>query len=121
MDAERARHHVDRLAGQAHLAATGETEIDFGRERMAVVGADLAGLPARHGVVAGLAAADVELGENFLDVLLGVPLLFLVDIEGVHALLPVGGLAGIMPVGAGDVCTEARRVLSLSPHSPSKT
>ena len=75
MDAERARHHVDGFAGQSHLAAAGEAEIDFGRVRMAVVGADLAGLPARDGVVAGLAAADIELGQDFLDVLLGIPLL----------------------------------------------
>ena len=56
---------------------------------MAVVRADLARLPARHGVVAGLAAADVELGEDFLDVLLGVPLLLFVDVEDVHADPPV--------------------------------
>ena len=70
---------------------------------MAMVGADLAGLPARHGVVAGLAAADVQLGEDLLDVLLGIPLLLFLDIECVHALLPIGGFAGIMPIGARPV------------------
>ena len=100
MDAERARHHVDGLAGQPHLAAAGEAEVDFGRIGMAMVRADLPGLPARDGVVAGLAAADVELGEDLLDVLLGIPLLLFLDIECVHALLSHGGFVGIMPIGA---------------------
>src|SRR6188768_2843571 len=98
MDAERARLHVDGAARQPHLAAAREAEINLGREGMAVVGADLAGLPARHSVVAGLAAADIELGQDFLDVLLGIPRLLFLDIECVHALLPLARLRGLWRV-----------------------
>ena len=49
------------------------------------------------------AAADIELRQNFLDVLFGIPLLLFLDIECVHALLSVGGFAGIMPIGARHV------------------
>src|SRR5437868_743427 len=87
MHAERAWHNIDRAGRRAHLAATGEAEIDFGAVRVAVVRADLAGLPTRDGVIAHLAAADLELGENFLDVLLGIPLLLLADIEHLHVRL----------------------------------
>ena len=43
------------------------------------------------------------LSQNFLDVLFGIPLLLFLDIECVHALLPGGGFAGIMPIGARHV------------------
>src|SRR5918992_6201365 len=48
MDAERSWHDIGGAGGQAHLAAARKAEIDFGAVRMAVVRADLAGLPARH-------------------------------------------------------------------------
>src|SRR5258707_7150023 len=81
MHHERAWHDVDRLGGRAHDAAAGEAEIDLGRERMAVIGADLPRLPARHGDV-----ALADHAEDFLDMMLGIPLLLLVEIEHVHGL-----------------------------------
>ena len=65
--------------GRPHRAAAGEAEVDFGRLRMAVVGADLAGLPAGHGDV-----AIGNLAENLLDVVLGVPLLLAFQTEDMH-------------------------------------
>src|SRR5258708_4978859 len=78
---ERARRPLDGFFPRAHLAAAGEAEIDFCRVRMAVVRTDLAGLPAGHGVVAVL-----DLAENLLDVLLGIPLLLFCQAERFHGL-----------------------------------
>ena len=64
---------------RAHRAAAGEAEVDFGRLGMAVVGADLAGLPARDGYV-----AVGNLAENLLDVVPGVPLLLAFQAEDMH-------------------------------------
>jgi hypothetical protein len=61
-----------------------------------VVRADLARLPARNRIVAELAAADLKLREDFLDVLLGVPFLLLVDIEGVHSWSSGSMIAGVI-------------------------
>jgi hypothetical protein len=49
--------------------------------RMAVIGTDLARLPARHGDV-----TLSDLAENLLHVMLGIPLLLFFQIEDVHAL-----------------------------------
>src|SRR5262249_39473646 len=76
---ERARHDVDGLPGRAHLAAALETEIDLRRLRMAVIGADLSRLPAGDRGVAFL-----DLAEDLLDVLLGIPGLLLDQIEDLH-------------------------------------
>src|ERR1700730_3285211 len=78
---ERARHHVDRLARGAHLSAALEAEINFGGVRMAVIGTDLARLPARHGDV-----TLSNLPEDLLHVVLGIPLLLFSQIEHLHAL-----------------------------------
>src|ERR1700742_4982241 len=84
MDTERARHDIERAAWQPHLSAAGEAEVNLSGMRVTVIGADLAGLPASHGVIAGLPAADIEFGEDFLDVLLGIPLLLFLNVERVH-------------------------------------
>src|SRR5580704_3311009 len=80
MHHERARRHVDRLARRAHLSAALEAEINLGGLRMAVIGTDLARLPARHGDV-----TLSDLAEDLLHVMLGVPLLLFFQIEGLHA------------------------------------
>src|SRR3990172_9549103 len=49
---ERTWRYVDSLGHRAHLAAAAEAEINFGAMRVAMIGADLAGLPAGDGVVA---------------------------------------------------------------------
>ena len=46
---------------------------------MAVIGADLAGLPAGHGDI-----AIGDLAQDLLDVVLGIPLLFVFQAENVH-------------------------------------
>ena len=64
---------------RAHGAAAGKAEVDLGGVRVAVIGADLPGLPAGH--------CDVAVGdraEDLLDVLLGIPFLFLLEAEDVH-------------------------------------
>src|SRR5580698_7183202 len=58
MHDERAGHHRDGLARRAHGAADLEAEIDFGGVRVAMIRADLAGLPAGHGDVAVLDRAE---------------------------------------------------------------
>src|SRR6202022_873823 len=83
---ERARHHVDRLARGAHLSAALEAEINFGGVRMAVIGTDLARLPARHGDV-----TLSNLPEDLLHVVLGIPLLLFSQIEPLHPLPPQPG------------------------------
>src|SRR5262245_18022026 len=80
MHHERARHDVDRLPGRAHLAAALEAEIDLGGVGMAVIGADLARLPAGDGDV-----ALADLAENLLDVVLGIPGLLRKQTEGLHS------------------------------------
>ena len=52
MHHERAGRHRDGSLRRAHGAAAGVAEIDLGRVRMAVIGADLARLPARDRDVA---------------------------------------------------------------------
>jgi len=76
---EGAWRHVDGLARRAHRAAAFNAEIDLGCMRMAVVGADLARLPARDGHVA---RADAL--ENFLDMASGILFLLLPQAEHVH-------------------------------------
>jgi hypothetical protein len=51
---------------------------------MAVVGADLPGLPAGDGDV-----ATADLYENLLDMLFGIPLLLPLQAEHVHATSPI--------------------------------
>ena len=53
---------------RSHGAAAGKAEIDFGGMRMAVIGADLSGLPASDGEV-----ALGDFAENFLDMVLEGP------------------------------------------------
>src|SRR6185437_9461217 len=65
------RCHGDALRGGPHRPAAGKTEIDFGRMRVAMIGADLAGLPAGNGNV-----AIGDFPEDLFDVVLRVPLLF---------------------------------------------
>src|SRR6185312_4041663 len=79
MNHEPARHDVDRFGWRAHLAATLEAEIDLGRPRMTMIGADLAGLPARDRDV-----ALANLAEDLLDVAFGIPLLLREQIEDMH-------------------------------------
>ena len=72
-DPERvAIHHAIR-------AAAGEAEVDFGRLGVAVVGADLAGLPSRDGYV-----AVGNLAKKLLDMVFGVPLLLAFQAEDMH-------------------------------------
>src|SRR5215471_5284819 len=80
---ECARNDVDRLGGRAHRAAALETEIDFGGVGMAMIRADLAGLPARDRYVAFADAA-----ENLFDVKLGVPFLLPRQTEDMHESAP---------------------------------
>src|SRR6516165_12831 len=79
MHHECARHHIHRLRRRAHLAAALEAEIDLGRMRMAVIGTDLARLPARHGDI-----ALPDPAQNLLHVARGAPLLLLAQIEHLH-------------------------------------
>src|SRR5262245_11890879 len=79
MHHECAGHDVDRLLGRAHPAAALEAEIDLGRIRMTMIGADLAGFPARDRDV-----ALADLAEDLLDVAGRVPLLLLEQTEDVH-------------------------------------
>ena len=83
MDDEGARHDVDRFARRAHYAAALETEIDFGRVRVAVIGADLAGLPACHRDV-----AVPDLAEDFFDVFFRIELGLADHAEGMHRNAP---------------------------------
>src|SRR5206468_12586844 len=69
---KRARHDRDSLLRRAHPPAALEAEIDLGRVRMAVVGADLTRLPAGDRDVTLL-----DLAQDLLDVLLRIPRLFL--------------------------------------------
>jgi hypothetical protein len=93
-----------------HDAAAGEAEIDFGGIRVAMIGADLAGLPTGD--------RDVAVGyfaEDFLDVVLGVPLLFAFEAKDVHFARFSGGdgRRRLAYPGAGqerDDCTTATRV-----------
>src|ERR1700691_6116698 len=58
MHDEGAGRYRDGLCRRAHGAAAFEAEIDFSGVRVAMVRADLAGLPARHGDVALLDRAE---------------------------------------------------------------
>src|SRR6478752_3922925 len=79
MNHEPARHDVDRLLRRAHLPAALETEINLGRIRMTMIGADLARLPAGDRDV-----ALADLAEDLLDVTFGIPLLLREQIEDMH-------------------------------------
>src|SRR5262249_4361180 len=81
---ERARPDGDGLVRRAHRAATLKAEVNLGRLRMAVVGADLARLPAGNRDVAFL-----DLTEDLLNVLLRVPGLLLAQIEHLHGVTSV--------------------------------
>src|SRR5690348_4749807 len=75
--------------GRSHCAAALETEIDFRRVRMAMVGAGLTWLPASH--------RHIALGnpaEDALDMLLGVELLFAFEIEVLHRSSSVAPFTG---------------------------
>src|SRR5262249_46787690 len=88
---ERAGYDVDGPLGRAHLAAAANAIINLRRMGVAMIRADLARLPARD--------RDVALGdlaEDFLDMPLWIPLLFLVQIEHVHREAPTMA-AGAMP------------------------
>src|SRR5713101_9892264 len=76
---KRARNHRHGLVRRLHRAAALEAEIDLGGVRMAVIGADLARLPARD---RDIALADPP--EHPLDMLLRVEFLFVLQIETVH-------------------------------------
>src|SRR4051812_13935359 len=81
MNHESARHDVDRLLWRAHLPATLETEVNLGRVRMTMIGADLPRLPACDRDV-----ALADLAEHLLHVTFGIPLLLREQIENLHAL-----------------------------------
>jgi len=76
---KRSRRDVDRLLRRAHLPAAREAEIDLGRVRVAMVGADLARFPAGD---RGVAVRD--LAENLFNVALRVPLLLMLQTKNVH-------------------------------------
>src|SRR5260370_27535485 len=84
MHDEHARHDVDCLGWRTHLAAALEAEIDFGGVGVAMIGADLAGFPARHRHVAGADAV-----EDLLDMALRVPFLLPRQTESAHESAPV--------------------------------
>src|SRR5262249_40255912 len=75
--------HRDTLARRAHDAAALDAEINFGGVGVAMIRADLAGLPARHGEVAVFDPA-----EDLLDMLLRLELGFIGKFEDLHCYLP---------------------------------
>src|SRR5580704_9757937 len=83
MHHEGAGYHGDGLSRRAHGAAAFEAEIDLGGVRVAVIGADLAGLPAGHRDVAVRDGA-----EDFFDVLFRIELGLAGDAENVHGRPP---------------------------------
>src|SRR4249920_392895 len=95
--------HCDGLLRRSHCAAAGEAEVDFGRLGVAVVGADLPGLPAGDGHV-----AVGDLAENFLDVMPGVPLLLAFQTEDMHG--DGAPRMAIKPSRRGQRCAWATRV-----------
>src|SRR4051812_38356810 len=79
MHDKRPRRDLDRLGRGLHCAAALETEIDFGRVRVAMIWADLPRLPARYG--------DIALGdpaEHAFDMLFRVEFLLGLQVEAVH-------------------------------------
>ena len=58
MNDERSRLHGNRLIGRSHHPAAFEAEVDLGRMRVTVIGADLPWLPASHSDVAVVHAAQ---------------------------------------------------------------
>src|SRR5262249_51069590 len=68
--------------GRAHRAAALETEIDFGRVRVAMIGARLARLPARN---RHIAFGDAP--EDALDMLSRIEFFFVLQVETVHSSL----------------------------------
>src|SRR5271156_6656718 len=93
MHHEGAGRHLDLALGRAHPSTAGKAEIDLSRRGVAMVGADLAGLPASDGDVA---AGDLP--ENLLDMLCGIELLLPLQAEHLHVRLftaaPGAGKAG---------------------------
>ena len=79
VDNEGARHYRNRFSRCSHGASAGKAEIDFGGMWMAVIRADLAGLPASHGEV-----TLSYFAEDFLDMVLRVPLLLTFEAEDLH-------------------------------------
>jgi hypothetical protein len=80
MHDEGAGCYCDGLVRRAHGAAAGKAEIDFGRVRVAVVGADLPGFPAGDGKV-----AIGDFAQDLLHMVLGIPLLLALEAENMHA------------------------------------
>ena len=80
MHHEGAGRNRDGLLRRAHGAAAGKAEIDFGGVRVAMIGADLSGLPAGDGDV-----AIGDLAQDLLHVVLGIPLLLALEAENMHA------------------------------------
>jgi hypothetical protein len=79
MDYESTRRNGDSFVWRPHDAATRKAEIDLSGMGMAMIRADLAGLPTGDG--------DVPVGdpaENFFDVVLGIPLLLALETKNVH-------------------------------------
>ena len=83
MDDENARLHEDAFAWRAHNAAALEAKIDFGGVRMAVIRADLPGLPAGDRDVALFYAA-----QDFFDVLFRIVFGLFDDAENLHGGAP---------------------------------
>src|ERR1039457_7526479 len=69
----------DSLLRRAHGAAAGKAEIDFGGVRVAVVGADLPGLPAGDRDV-----AIGDLAQDLFHVVLGIPLLLALEAKNMY-------------------------------------
>src|SRR6516164_8428172 len=80
MDDKAAGLDRDGLLWRAHGAAALEAEIDFGRVRVAMIGADLARFPAGDRDVAVL-----DLAEDFLDMSLRIPFGLVPQAENKHS------------------------------------
>src|SRR4051794_10036624 len=80
MHHERARSDRDRAFRRAHGPTALEAEINLGRMRMAVIGADLSRLPACDSDV-----TTPHLAEDLLHVLFWIELLLLRQLEHPHA------------------------------------
>jgi hypothetical protein len=79
VDDEIAWFHRNGLGWGPHGAPAGKAKVDFCCVRMAVIGANLAGFPAGYGEV-----AVGNFAEDLLNMMLGIPLLFMFEAEGVH-------------------------------------
>src|SRR5437868_11389630 len=94
MHDKRSRHNSHGFVERAHRAATLETEIDFRRVRVAMVGAGLTRLPASN---CHIALGDPA--EYAFDMLLRVELLFCFQIEGMHGSSSVSPFIGLLMAG----------------------